>query len=94
MERACADLGEKFSAGNVDAQRGKDLLSAAEQSRADLALEVLRLRAEAQEREGQMEVLLAHLQEARRLIGQGNTEAKRPTAGEPAVKSGAMAPIR
>jgi len=90
LERACADLGEKFSAGNVDAQRGKDLLSAAEQSRADLALEVLRLRAEAQEREGQMEVLLAHLQEARRLIGQGNTEAKRPTAGEPAVKSRAM----
>jgi len=90
LERACADLGEKLSAGNVDAQRGKDLLSAAEQSRADLALEVLRLRAEAQEREGQMEVLLAHLQEARRLIGQGNTEAKRPTAGEPAVKSGAM----
>jgi chromosome segregation ATPase len=90
LERACADLGEKFSAGNVDAQRGKDLLSAAEQSRADLALEVLRLRAEAQEREGQMEVLLAHLQEARRLIGQGNTEAKRPTAGEPDVKSRAM----
>jgi chromosome segregation ATPase len=90
LERACADLSEKFSAGNADAQRGKDLLSAAEQSRADLALEVLRLRAEAQEREGQMEVLLAHLQEARRLIGQGNTEAKRPTAGEPTVKSRAM----
>jgi chromosome segregation ATPase len=90
LERACADLTEKFSAGNVEAQRGKDLLSAAEQSRADLALEVLRLRAEAQEREGQMEVLLAHLQEARRWIGQGNTEAKRPTAGEPAVKSRAM----
>jgi chromosome segregation ATPase len=90
LERACADLTEKFSAGNVDAQRGKDLLSAAEQSRADLALEVLRLRAEAQEREGQMEVLLAHLQEARRMIGQGNAEAKRPTAGEPAVKSRAM----
>ena len=90
LERACADLSEKFSAGKVDAQRGKDLLSAAEQSRADLALEVLRLRAEAQEREGQMEVLLAHLQESRRLIGQGNTEAKRPAAGEPAVKSQAM----
>ncbi len=90
LERACADLVEKFNAGNVDAERGKDLLSAAEQSRADLALEVLRLRAEAQEREGEMEVLLAHLQEARRLIGQGSSEAKRPTAGEPAVKSRAM----
>lgn len=90
LERACADLTEKLSAVNVEAQRGKDLLAAAEHSRADLALEVLRLRAEAQEREGQMEVLLVHLQEARRLIGQGNTEAKRPTAGEPAVKSPAM----
>jgi len=88
LERACADLTEKFRAGSGEAQRGKDMLSAAEQSRADLALEVLRLRAEAQEREGQMEVLLAHLQEARRLIGQGNAEVKRP--GEPAARSRAV----
>src|SRR5258708_31223606 len=72
--------------GNLESQGGKDMLSAAEQSRADLALEVLRLRAEAQEQEGQMEVLLAHLQEARRLIGQGGADGKRPT-GESAVRS-------
>jgi hypothetical protein len=89
LERKCADLTEKWRAGSVEAQRGKEVLSAAEQSRADLALEVLRLRAEAQEREGQMEVLLAHLQEARRLIGQGNSEVKRPP-GEPAARSRAM----
>jgi chromosome segregation ATPase len=91
LERRCADLTEKLSAGNIEGQHGKELLSAAEQSRADLALEVLRLRAEAQEREGQMEVLLAHLQEARRLIGQGNADAKGPTgepaAGAPAARS-------
>jgi chromosome segregation ATPase len=89
LERTCADLTEKMSAGNVEAQRGKEMLSAAEQSRADLALEVLRLRAEAQEQEGQMEVLLAHLQEARRLIGPGNSDAKRPT-GESAARSRAV----
>ncbi len=89
LERSCADLTEKMSAGNVEAQRGKEMLSAAEQSRADLALEVLRLRAEAQEQEGQMEVLLAHLHEARRLIGQGNAGDQRPT-GEPAARSRAM----
>ena len=89
LERTCADLTEKTSAGNVEAQRGKEMLSAAEQSRADLALEVLRLRAEAQQQEGQMEVLLAHLQEARRLIGQGNSDAKRPT-GESAARSQAV----
>jgi chromosome segregation ATPase len=89
LERSCADLTEKMSAGNVEAQRGKEMLSAAEQSRADLALEVLRLRAEAQEQEGQMEVLLAHLHEARRLIGQGNADVKRPT-GEPAARSREM----
>jgi chromosome segregation ATPase len=89
LERKCADLTEKWRAGSVEAQRGKEVLSAAEQSRADLALEVLRLRAEAQEREGQMEVLLAHLQEARRLIGQGNSEVK-PPPGEPAARSRAM----
>lgn len=89
LERRCADLSEKFRVGNLDAQRGKDMLSAAEQSRADLALEVLRLRAEAQEREGQMEVLLAHLREARRLIGQGNAEVKQPAA-EPTARSRAM----
>jgi FHA domain len=97
LERRCADLTEKLSAGNVEGQRGKEMLSAAEQSRADLALEVLRLRAEAQEREGQMEVLLAHLHEARRLIGQGNAgnvgnaDVRRPTgepaAGAPAARS-------
>jgi predicted nucleic acid-binding Zn-ribbon protein len=84
LERRCAALTEKVSTGSGEAQRGKDMLSAAEQSRADLALEVLRLRAEAQEREGQMEVLLVHLQEARRLLGRGDAEAKRPT-GEPAA---------
>jgi hypothetical protein len=84
LERRCAVLTEKVSAGSGEAQRGKDMLSAAEQSRADLALEVLRLRAEAQEREGQMEVLLVHLQEARRSLGRGDGEAKRP-AGEPAA---------
>jgi chromosome segregation ATPase len=89
LERTAADLTEKMSAGAAEAQRGKEMLSAAEQSRADLALEVLRLRAEAQEQEGQMEVLLAHLQEARRLIGQGNADVKRPT-GEPAARSRAM----
>ncbi len=89
LERKCADLTEKWRAGSVEAQRGKEVLSAAEQSRADLALEILRLRAEAQEREGQMEVLLAHLQEARRLIGQGNSEVKRPS-DEPAARSRAM----
>jgi chromosome segregation ATPase len=89
LERTAADLTEKMSAGAAGAQRGKEMLSAAEQSRADLALEVLRLRAEAQEQEGQMEVLLAHLQEARRLIGQGNADDKRPT-GEPAARSRAM----
>jgi chromosome segregation ATPase len=89
LERTCADLTEKMSAGNVEAQRGKEMLSAAEQSRADLALEVLRLRAEAQEQEGQMEVLLAHLQEARRLIGPGNSDVKRPT-GESAARSRAV----
>jgi chromosome segregation ATPase len=89
LERRCADLTEKMSAGNVESQRGKEMLSAAEQSRADLALEVLRLRAEAQEQEGQMEVLLAHLQEARRLIGQGNADVKRPT-GESAARSREM----
>jgi len=89
LERTCADLTEKMSAGNAEAQRGKEMLSAAEQSRADLALEVLRLRGEAQEQEGQMEVLLAHLHEARRLIGQGNADVKRPT-GEPAARSRAM----
>jgi chromosome segregation ATPase len=89
LERTCADLSEKMSTGNVESQRGKEMLSAAEQSRADLALEVLRLRAEAQEREGEMEVLLAHLHEARRLIGQGNADVKRPTA-EPDAKSPAM----
>jgi chromosome segregation ATPase len=89
LERTSADLTEKMSAGTVEAQRGKEMLSAAEQSRADLALEVLRLRAEAQEQEGQMEVLLAHLQEARRLIGQGNADVKRPT-GESVARSRAM----
>jgi chromosome segregation ATPase len=89
LERKCADLTEKISASNVDSQRGKEMLSAAEQSRADLALEVLRLRAEAQEQEGQMEVLLAHLQEARRLIGQGNADGRRPT-GESAARSREM----
>ena len=89
LERTSADLTEKMSAGTAEAQRGKEMLSAAEQSRADLALEVLRLRAEAQEQEGQMEVLLAHLQEARRLIGQGNADVKRPT-GESAARSRAM----
>jgi chromosome segregation ATPase len=89
LERACSDLTEKISAGSGEAQRGKDMLSAAEQSRADLALEVLRLRAEAQEREGQMEVLLVHLQEARRLIGQGYAEVK-PATGESAARSRAM----
>jgi DNA repair exonuclease SbcCD ATPase subunit len=89
LERARADLTEKLRAGNLEAQRGKEMLSGAEQSRADLALEVLRLRAEAQEREGQMEVLLAHLQEARRLIGQGGTPSSRPS-GEPAARSRAM----
>jgi chromosome segregation ATPase len=89
LERTCADLSEKMSAGNVEGQRGKEMLSAAEQSRADLALEVLRLRAEAQEREGEMEVLLAHLHEARRLIGQGNADVKGPTR-EPDAKSRAM----
>ena len=89
LQRACADLTAKLSTGSGEAQRGKDLLSAAEQSRADLALEVLRLRAEAQEREGQMEVLLAHLQEARRLSGLGGAEANRPT-GEAASRSRAV----
>jgi chromosome segregation ATPase len=82
LERTSADLAERLSADSEDAQRGKDMLLAAEQSRADLALEVLRLRAEAQEREGQMEVLLVHLQEARRLIGQGNVEGARSRAME------------
>jgi chromosome segregation ATPase len=94
LERRCAGLTEKVSAGSGEAQRGKDMLSAAEQSRADLALEVLRLRAEAQEREGQMEVLLVHLQEARRSLGQGDAEARRPTgepaAGAPAARSRAL----
>jgi chromosome segregation ATPase len=89
LERTCADFTEKLRAGNLEAQRGKEMLIGAEQSRADLALEVLRLRAEAQEREGQMEVLLAHLQEARRLIGERGAEAGRP-AGEPAGRSRAM----
>ena len=89
LERTSAGLTEKLSAGTVEAQRGKEMLSAAEQSRADLALEVLRLRAEAQEQEGQMEVLLAHLQESRRLIGQGNADVNRPTA-ESAAGSRAM----
>jgi hypothetical protein len=78
LERTCADLHEKLNAGNIEAQRGKEMLSAAEHSRADLALNVLHLRAEGQEREEQMEVLLAHLQEARRLTGQVNSEVKRP----------------
>ena len=86
LESRCADLAEKLQAGNLEAQRGREGLSAAEQSRADLALEVLRLRAEAQEREAQMEVLLAHLQEARRLIGQGTPEVKR-AAEEQAAKA-------
>jgi chromosome segregation ATPase len=94
LERRCAGLTEKVSAGSGEAQRGKDMLSTAEQSRADLALEVLRLRAEAQEREGQMEVLLVHLQEARRSLGRGDAEAKRPTgepaAGAPAARSRAL----
>jgi chromosome segregation ATPase len=94
LERRCAGLTEKVSVGSGEAQRGKDMLSAAEQSRADLALEVLRLRAEAQEREGQMEVLLVHLQEARRSLGWGDAEAKRPTgepaAGAPAARSRAL----
>src|SRR5450631_2390742 len=79
----------KLQSSSADAQRGKDMLLAAEQSRADLALEVLRQRAEAQEREGQMEVLLAHLQEARRLIGQRNVEVKQPT-GESTARPRAM----
>ncbi|MEA3107907.1 MAG: ral secretion pathway protein [Gammaproteobacteria bacterium] len=94
LERRCAGLTEKVSAGSGEAQRGKDMLSTAEQSRADLALEVLRLRAEAQEREGQMEVLLVHLQEARRSLGWGDAEGKRPTgepaAGAPAARSRAL----
>jgi chromosome segregation ATPase len=89
LERSSADLTEKMSAGNIEAQRAREMLSAAEQSRADLALEVLRLRSEAQEQEGQMEVLLAHLQEARRLIGQGNADVK-PSTGESAARSRAM----
>jgi len=93
LERTCADFTEKMNAGSLEAQRGKEMLSAAEQSRADLALEVLRLRSEAQEREGQMEVLLVHLQEARRLLRVGNAEAERtgePAAGAPAARSRAM----
>jgi chromosome segregation ATPase len=89
LERTCADLAGKLSAGSDDAQRRSEVLSAAEHSRADLALEVLRLQAEAQERELQMEVLLAHLQQARRSLGFGGVDAGRstggPGAGDPAA---------
>jgi chromosome segregation ATPase len=61
-------LAEASSAAGADVQRVKLLLEAAELGRAELDRQIAQLQSEAEEREQQMAVLMAHLHEARRPI--------------------------
>jgi chromosome segregation ATPase len=79
----------KAAATDDGAQRSKEHQSAAEKARAELSAQVHRLQSEAQTWEDEKAVLLAHLQEARRLIEPAGPDAKRLTA-ELAAKTRAL----
>jgi chromosome segregation ATPase len=66
-------------AGSAEVLRLEGLIQASEKKQAELLLSVAQLQSEAQEREQEMTVLIAHLQEARRPVQSIEAEVKRLT---------------
>jgi predicted nucleic acid-binding Zn-ribbon protein len=77
LQGELAALRSELAQLRSEALRMKELLVASEKTRAELFVQVRDLQAEAQTKEEEMNVLLAHLQEARRAVRPADTEAKR-----------------
>jgi chromosome segregation ATPase len=74
-----ATIAEARAAGTGEAQRHKELLAAAEQRLAEQVAQISQLQSEAQSTEQEMNVLVAHLHEARRPMQSVQSEIKRLT---------------
>jgi hypothetical protein len=61
-------VAEALAAVNREAEHGRELLRAAGEAQVELSEQILQLKAQAEEREAEMAVLVAHLQQARRPI--------------------------
>jgi chromosome segregation ATPase len=74
-----AAVTEARATGTGEAQRAKDLLTAAEQRHTEQAAQITQLQSEVETTEQEMTVLMAHLQEARRPIQSIQADIKRLT---------------
>lgn len=82
-------VADALAASNREAEHGKELLATAGAAHAELSRQLLQLQAHAQEREAEMNVLMAHLQQARRPIESIEAVVKRLT-DESGVKTKAI----
>jgi chromosome segregation ATPase len=78
-----------LAASNREAEHGRELLAAAHQAQAELSQQIVQLQSQAKEREAEMSVLVAHLQQARRPIETIEAVVKRLT-DEASVKNKAI----